>query len=724
MRVIHENKTALFSVFRSDKLTSIIKKVLFPFFLLGWLSYSFAQDQSVADSLKPKYERLKFEDHNLSNLKAGDTTLLKSLVDISYNEIANQESGLKYAEELIKLSQFAENKRYLGSGYFLVGQKQGALGRLDEAMKAYLESAELASKLRNFKAEGDGYGAIADVYSMQNNHDNAKLYYNKAINVLRQSQDSISLASALYNAGDDLRKTGEYDLALSYFSEAGLIFNKKRDSTYKGYILGGVGMVQAKMGKNDLAFKNLTEAIKIQEELHNDYPECDFLNSLADVYLIYGNKQAALKCLLKSFRLGEKNKRSEQIADASFKLSELYDSLKQPTNALKYYKLHIKYRDSVNNIGTERRIANLRYDNDMKQRKDEFDRQNLVKQIEVDKEKAKRESIKNLAISLGIILSLTIGIIVTLLMNNRSKQKAYKILNLQKQETDRQRTKAENTLSKLQLTQRQLIQSAKMASLGELTAGIAHEIQNPLNFVNNFSEVSGELLSELKENMENKLNTADKEKAHDIINDIASNLQKISHHGKRADSIVKGMLQHSRMSANKREFTDINALADEYLRLSYHGLRAKDNTFKIILNTDFDYTIGALSLVPQDIGRVLLNIFNNAFYSVQQKTKLKLNDYDPQLWLSTKRIDKDGGSSVQIRIRDNGVGIPDEILNKIFNPFFTTKPSGQGTGLGLSLSYDIITNEHNGQLSVETKEDEFAEFIIELPIIQKEVEAV
>ncbi len=250
-----------------------------------------------------------------------------------------------------------------------------------------------------------------------------------------------------------------------------------------------------------------------------------------------------------------------------------------------------------------------------------------------------------------------------------------------------------------------------MASLGELTAGIAHEIQNPLNFINNFSDVSTELVNE----MENALQKNDKEEAIIIASDIKENLQKINHHGKRADAIVKGMLQHSRASAGKKEPTDINALADEYLRLSYHGLRAKDKDFNAVFTTEFDKSIGKIEVVPQDIGRVLLNLYNNAFYSVNEKRKapaLKGENYEPTVWVTTKRA----GNKVEFSVRDNGNGIPQKVVDKIFQPFFTTKPTGQGTGLGLPLSYDII-KAHGGEMRVETKKGEGAEFIIQLPII-------
>ena len=267
--------------------------------------------------------------------------------------------------------------------------------------------------------------------------------------------------------------------------------------------------------------------------------------------------------------------------------------------------------------------------------------------------------------------------------------------------------KAEEALSELQATQKQLIQSEKMASLGELTAGIAHEIQNPLNFVNNFSEVSKELLDEMKDAIEK----GDTEGAKEIMNDVIQNLDKINHHGKRADGIVKGMLQHSRSSSYTKEPTDINALADEYLRLAYHGLRAKDKSFNATLKTDYDENVGNVNVISQDIGRVVLNLITNAFYVVAEKKKQQQEGYEPTVSVSTKRM----GDSVEIRVKDNGNGIPQKILDKIFQPFFTTKPTGQGTGLGLSLSYDIV-KAHGGEIKVETKENEGTEFSIILPL--------
>ena len=275
------------------------------------------------------------------------------------------------------------------------------------------------------------------------------------------------------------------------------------------------------------------------------------------------------------------------------------------------------------------------------------------------------------------------------------------------EEVNRQTAEIRHTLDNLKATQKQLIQSEKMASLGELTAGIAHEIQNPLNFVNNFSEVNSEMIDELK----NELATGNLQLANEIADDIKSNEEKINHHGKRADAIVKSMLQHSRESSGKKEPTDINALCDEYLRLSYHGLRSKDKGFNAEIKTGFDPSIGKINIVPQDIGRVLLNLFNNAFYAVNKRQEAQGKEYEPSVSVTTKK----SGNSVLITVSDNGNGIPQNIRDKIFQPFFTTKPTGIGTGLGLSLSYDIV-KAHGGEIKVETREGEGSEFIIQLPI--------
>jgi signal transduction histidine kinase/ligand-binding sensor domain-containing protein len=291
------------------------------------------------------------------------------------------------------------------------------------------------------------------------------------------------------------------------------------------------------------------------------------------------------------------------------------------------------------------------------------------------------------------------------LQKEREKNRARELQ--QAKEIEKAYHKLEEAYESLKTTQTQLIQSEKMASLGELTAGIAHEIQNPLNFVNNFSEVNSELIDE----MEQEFKVGNSNEALIIANNIKENLKKIDFHGKRADAIVKGMLQHSRSSSGVKEPTDINALADEYLRLAYHGLRAKDKSFNATTKTDFAENVGKIDVIPQDIGRVILNLITNAFYAVTEKRQVAGEEYEPTVTVATRRSD----NRVEIAVTDNGNGIPQRVMDKIFQPFFTTKPSGKGTGLGLSMSYDIVTKGHDGELRVETEENRYSRFRIILP---------
>jgi signal transduction histidine kinase len=296
--------------------------------------------------------------------------------------------------------------------------------------------------------------------------------------------------------------------------------------------------------------------------------------------------------------------------------------------------------------------------------------------------------------------------------NYRQKKKANHLLKQQNIELEDQRDQIKKALAELQQTQIQLIHKEKMASLGELTAGIAHEIQNPLNFVNNFSEVNVELGIELKEEVKKlPLSHEQRENLHSLAEELLQNQEKINHHGKRAGAIVKNMLQHSRKSDGVKEPTDINALVDECLRLSYHGYRNKEKSFVSAFETNFDKEVTRVKVVPQDLSRVLLNLFNNAFYALNERKKQINGAFEPCVFVSTLKQ----GNHIFITVKDNGIGMSEKVTTKIFQPFFTTKPSGEGTGLGLSLSYDVVTKGHGGDLRVESKEGEGAKFTIQLP---------
>ena len=367
-------------------------------------------------------------------------------------------------------------------------------------------------------------------------------------------------------------------------------------------------------------------------------------------------------------------------------LAELYEKTGDNARAKETYKSFISLQDSI--LADQSKFRTISFETE------QLINDNEISIAQLEGQNKIASLTRNFIIGLAALLLL---LVAGIYYRFHAKKKANQVL--------------EKTLTELKSTQSQLIQSEKMASLGELTAGIAHEIQNPLNFVNNFSEVNKELLTEMNEEIEK--GNFDEVKA--LAKDITDNEEKINHHGKRADAIVKGMLQHSRSGSNAKEPTDMNKLADEYLRLAYHGLRAKDKSFNATLKTNFDDRIGTINIIPQDMGRVILNLITNAFYAVDEKKTLRQaqgdKSYEPTVSVSTKKIN----DKVEIRVADNGNGIPQKVLDKIFQPFFTTKPTGQGTGLGLSMSYDII-KAHNGELKVETKEGDFAEFIITLPV--------
>jgi two-component system NtrC family sensor kinase len=409
---------------------------------------------------------------------------------------------------------------------------------------------------------------------------------------------------------------------------------------------------------------------------------------LASLYFELGKKDSALFYAVKALERAEKLTDTRIHLETLKLLADIHES-SDPAKSNTYLKAFIKLRDDVFNTEKLRSLEEIR----------------LNEQKKTFETEERETRFRNRLIQVALIALVLIFLISALLLYRNNKIRHMANQKLEKAYTD------------LKQTQAQLIQAEKMASLGELTAGIAHEIQNPLNFVNNFSELNTEMITEGKDAIKSK----NWEDAEGILDTLAENNNKIHHHGKRADAIVKGMLQHSRTSSGTKELTDINKLADEYLRLAYHGFRAKDKTFNATIKTDFDETISKVNIIPQDMGRVLLNLINNALYAVDEKKKKLGDGYEPQVTVSTQLVSAQDNSSIRqsvnpiiISVRDNGNGIPEKIRNKIFQPFFTTKPTGEGTGLGLSLGYDIV-KAHGGEIKVETKEGEGTMFMIQLP---------
>ena len=650
-----------------------------------------AQDQKLADSLA----RIYHED------KLADTAKLELLSQLSFNEVNDFKLSLKYAEELISLAAEAKNDKYLFQGYFQKGNKKRLFGDYQDALDAYFRSVNAAKKAKIISYEASAYGAIGDVYSSTKNYSSASSYYNKAIPMLRQTGDSIDLASFILNAGEALRQNRKYDSALVYFKESEEIFKNINYLTGKAYSLGNIGMVYASTGKNTLAENNINEAIEMLTVSKDYYPICDYLISLSDMYLNKGDIPRALDYAGRSLNLASQFHLKEQISNGNLQLSEINEKAAKWDESLKYYKAHIAYRDSLNNIKTIQKMADLRTDFEVSQ-----------KQAEVNLLSRQKKLQRMLLFAALIVLGVITVLVIILFRNNRQKQRAYMLLSKAKAITEEQRDQTNKALEKLKRTQAHLIQSEKMTSLGEMTAGIAHEIQNPLNFVNNFSEVNTELIAELQ--AENKKGNHDV--VHAISEEIFRNEEKVSHHGKRADAIVKGMLQHSRPGSPEKMPTNINALVGEYFRLAYHALRAKDKSFNAEMHTDFDPQAGEINVVPQEIGRVIINLVSNAFYAIVAKSKEAGGDFSPAVSVSTKKTN----DQLLISVKDNGTGISATAKEKIFQPFFTTKGPGLGIGLGLFLSYDII-KAHGGEIRVESEEGRGSEFVVILPVDKGEV---
>jgi signal transduction histidine kinase len=526
-------------------------------------------------------------------------------------------------------------------------------GNYEKAKYYYYRSIPLANKTNNYRLLGLTYSTLGRTYFALKQPDSALISLRLAYENVTKVNYNRYLGSILLNMGRVYNMLGKKDSALYYFRRG--LEESNEHAYYRGVVASNLAI-------SDL-YKHAGQSDSTLFYIRNGLPVAYFLD--------------APDLLLRSYTA----------------LADFYQRQGNNDSTVKYQSLIIKINDSLFNTKKAQQFQNIDFD--------ALQRQQEKEAAEI----AYRERMKTYGLLLGLAIFLLIAII--LWRNNYNRQKAYKQLMKQKAETDFQRSKAEQALADLQSAQTQLIQAEKMASLGEMTAGIAHEIQNPLNFVNNFSELNAELIEELK----TELKEGNQSQATAIANDIKENEEKINLHGKRADAIVKSMLQHSRASSGKKELTDINALVDEYLRLAYHGLRAKDKSFNAKFETKLDPAVEKIEVIPQEIGRVILNLVNNAFYAVTEKKNQKPESYEPTVVVSTKKIN----DRIEIRVEDNGNGVPKKVLDKIFQPFFTTKPTGEGTGLGLSLSYDIITKGHGGELKVETKEGEGSEFRILLP---------
>ena len=720
-----------------------------------------ASGQTPIDSITNLIRQAKTDTARINLLNKKVAVFLEVNLD---SAAALGQRTIQDAQKLRYLKGEADARRNLSVAFCFQGDYVGAEQQLRNALSIYTRLKDLGGITKAHS----GYGLL---YGMQAKYDSSITAYKKAIAYAQKGKHEGDLNLAYQNIAISYQMVSNYPQALSYFQKALAYTERKGDIKSQSYIWLNMGLTYMVIEDIARSEKALTRALVLARQQKIRNVEMYAYSNLAGANSKKGNFQASYDYAMKAVRLGREtgdlgitaaslSKAVHALADMG-RLKDAYqlglqslaaaDSSRQPYNifqvnaalgsvlrsqnmyrqaipyleksfavlkgsdivdadnaaayadlsmcyaqtgnykgALKTYKRSAEIMDSIRSLQNVRKATELNMNY-------EFDRKQQRQRAEIQKQDAAAK-VKQVLLFSGLIFFVLLFIAAVVAYG--IKQKANRVLKQQKE-------KLETALEQLRTAQKQLIQSEKMASLGELTAGIAHEIQNPLNFVNNFSEVSMELADELGQEFSGQ----DNQEALQLTSDIRLNLEKILYHGRRADSIVKGMLLHSNANPGERQPANLNTLAEEYLRLSYHGLRAKDKLFNSGFSTDFSPDLPLVNISPQEIGRVLLNIYNNAFYAVKQKQLLGDPEYKPMVEVGTSWT----GKLVQIRIRDNGSGIPESVREKIFQPFFTTKPTGEGSGLGLSLSYDIIHKGYGGGIEINTEEGEFTEFVISLP---------
>jgi len=653
-----------------------MKRLIISFIIIFLLNATCFAQKLKSDSLITILQQQKTRDTNYVNL-------IFSLADNLYKE-NNVEQAKQFTNQGITLAKTLKWDVGHINGLFKLDRLLSYETKYDSAAATTLYALDISERVQNKNLIAIAHWYLSGDYRLLGNYDRAENHAVKFLNASNDLKDSSIILSALINLAGVYLDGNKTDLAKPIMNKALQFSIAQRNNRAQARLLDGYADIQTKDKNYASALEYRMQSLTLGKIIGNYGGWIPYtLSRISITYSALKNKDSAAHYANAALQMAKQQKLKKELMDA-------YEAMFIYHNTFGDYKQALEYRLIYDSLFNKMAEINLSQNSERTRMKLEQEKKDLLAQREQEVKDAAARKSRNLQYGIigGFIL-----LAAFLFWNNRQKQKA--------------KTKIEEAYGQLKSTQAQLIQSEKMASLGELTAGIAHEIQNPLNFVNNFSEVNRELITELVDEAD-KGNT---EEVKAIANDIKENSEKINHHGKRADAIVKGMLQHSQSSSGVKEPTDINKLADEYLRLAYHGLRAKDKSFNATLKTDYDEMIGKINIIPQDIGRVILNLITNAFYAVNEKSKQNITGYEPTVSVNTKRLN----DKVQISVSDNGNGIPESIKEKIFQPFFTTKPTGQGTGLGLSLAYDIV-KAHGGELKVKTREDEGSSFTIVLPL--------
>ena len=625
-----------------------------------------------------------------------DTTLVQFLDNkATENELqTNTDSGLLHTRQALAISRRIHYKKGEVQSLADMANFLNERGDLPGSLKVTFEVLPMAAEIKDYATLSECYNTLGLTYSTLKNDAKALEYYRKGLGITLQKHLYLQTVIESNNISREFLDMNQLDSALYYTNKAYTLSLQKHMLLDVAFLIRNFGIIQYKKGNYARSIDFFKKSAAQKPTVLNHYLQGEDYRRMAEAYQKLNDIDSCINCAKIAYQQAELEHNPNLIMLTTSLLTDVFKKKNDYKQAYKYQQIMLKAQDSLFSQQKTLQVQNLTFSEQQRQ----------------DALKASAIAYQNKVRFYTLIGVLCVVVLVVLILwySNNARKKANRLLHEQKEEIAAQRDDLEQAYSDLKTTQSQLLQREKMASLGELTAGIAHEIQNPLNFVNNFSEVNSELIDE----MEQEITKGDLEEVKAIAQNIKENQQKISQHGKRADFIVKGMLLHSRNNSGERQLTNINVLADEFFKLSYHGLRAKDKNFNAEMITHFDENLPPATIVQQDIGRVLLNLFNNAFYATNQKAKIAGATYKPEVTVSTAFED----GRVIIKVKDNGVGIPDAIKEKIMQPFFTTKPTGEGTGLGLSLTYDMVVKGHRGNINVKTEEGEGAEFTILLPL--------
>ncbi len=607
--------------------------------------------------------------------------------------------------------QFAERRPGhpgLGTAYLQLSLIALEQGQPATALPLALQGLRLAEQTRDLRTQMYLRVTMAGIYVQTEDFRNALAMLQAGIASAEQLGDQPAVASALNLLGNAYRLQKNWVAAQGYFLRSARLNHRLGDARSETIDQTSLANLYELQGRHAQALAHGWQARALARANQDTFNLPATELALARTYLATQEPDSAIALAKHGLHLSQQRRNNENIRTAGSILAQAYAARGDFAHAYRYHQLYAAYQDTLSGAETQRKTSAVRHGYELGKQQDQ------IALLKKDQEIAAQRSVRQRLQVYGLLAGVLALVLLTALLwrNVRLKQRANRRLGEKNVEIAAHRDDLDRTLTELQTTQNQLVQREKMASLGELTAGVAHEMQNPLNFVTNFADLSVELVAELEAELaKESLSAAGRPAIGALVQALAQNQAKIHQHGHRADRIVKNMLEHARTRSGERQPTDLNALADEYLRLAYHGWRAKNKDFNAELKTDFDPRLGLVPVVPQDLSRVLLNLLTNAFYAVAEKAKTAGPAYRPQVAVATRRT----GGTVYIRVRDNGNGIPAAVIEKVCQPFFTTKPTGEGTGLGLSLSYDIITKGHDGTLNIESREGECTEVVLSLP---------